>query len=240
MEALAKNEKTGCCGDGCLKCPDDNPLCLPSPYGTACAACRQDMQCDDGNYCLQGQCTTCTKDRRCGMRCSTCGGDTPFCLDVQRPQDAECVRCTKDDECNGGKCDGKTHVCSASCEMTCGAETPYCDGQACVACYADTQCPCNGTCDPTTHKCSTSCKSNGDCLGDQHCRFADDNVSKECAPGAIPDNADCGSTLADLCSGGSSIGARGKRPTPTDGILGLAVCALLLRRTARRRKDASR
>jgi hypothetical protein len=237
---LAKNEKTGCCGDNCTKCPDDNPLCLPSPYGTACAQCRQDMQCDDGNYCHQGQCEACTTDHRCGMRCSVCGGDTPFCLGAQRAKDAKCVRCTKDDDCNGGTCDPMTHECSSSCEMSCAPETPHCDGKACVECYADMQCPCGGTCDTSTHKCSTSCKTNVDCLGDQHCRFADDGVSKECAPGALPDNADCGSTLADLCSSGSSIGARGKRPTPLSGILALGVSALLLRRATRRQKGASR
>lgn len=235
VDALAQNEKTTCCGDDCLKCPLDNPLCLPSPYGSACAGCRQDMQCGDGAYCLGGQCTLCNADKRCGLRCETCGGDTPYCLPTQKADDAACVRCTGDDQCGSGKCDETTHTCSKDCSATCAPDTPYCDGDACVECYADTQCPCGGTCDLGSHTCSVSCKKNTDCLGDQHCRYTDDGTGKECALGAIPDNADCGSTLADIC-GGSTISARDKRrPPPTDGILLLALAALLGRRYARAR-----
>ncbi|MFT3764608.1 MAG: outer membrane exchange protein TraA family protein [Minicystis sp.] len=239
VDALAKNEKTGCCGDNCLKCPGDNPLCLPSPYGSACAQCRQDMQCDDGSFCTGGQCATCNTDRRCGIRCGTCGGNTPYCLTAQKAADAECVRCTSDEQCGaGGKCNETTHACDNDCAMTCAPETPYCDGSTCVECYADTQCPCGGTCDPASHTCSESCKKNADCLGDQHCRYTDDGTAKECAPGALPDGADCGSTLADLCVG-NSIGSRGKQPTPVDGIFALAGIGLLLRRRARARREGS-
>lgn len=233
MDALVKNEKTGCCGDNCLKCPADNPLCLPSPYGSACAACRQDMQCEEGEYCRGGQCDVCNQDKRCGLRCESCGGETPFCLDAQRAEDAACVRCLTDAQCGKGhKCNKTTHTCDATCEATCAAETPYCDGNGCVECYADTQCPCGGTCDIEKGKCSTSCKSNGDCLGDQHCGYAEDGLSKECSTGALPDNVSCGGTLADLCSG-STIGSRGATPTPADGILALGLLGLLLRRRAR-------
>jgi outer membrane exchange protein TraA len=230
---LAKNEKPKCCGDDCLTCPSDNPLCLPGPFGTACAACRSDLDCGADNFCLAGQCTECTRDRRCGERCTTCTGDTPYCLDAQLAKDAKCVRCNKDDECNGGKCDPKTHACTSSCDMSCAPETPYCDGQSCVECYADTQCPCNGTCDPSSHKCSPSCKSNADCNGDQHCHHTDDGLAKECSPGPLPDNVDCGSTLADACA--SSIGSRGTDPTPAAGILGLGALAALLRRRGQQR-----
>jgi outer membrane exchange protein TraA len=240
MDALVKNEKTGCCGDSCLPCPADNPLCLPSPYGSACAACRQDMECDEGAFCLGGQCTTCNTDKRCGVRCGACGGDTPYCLDEQKAINALCVRCLTDAQCGtGGKCDSKTHTCDLKCEATCAPETPHCDGTSCVECYADTQCPCGGTCDTSTHKCGTSCKKNNDCLGDQHCRFSDDGVSKQCSTGALPDNTECGSTLADLCSG-SSIGARGKAPTPADGILALSLLGLWARRRTRRARDQER
>ncbi|APR86557.1 Hypothetical protein A7982_11906 [Minicystis rosea] len=235
---LPKNEKSGCCGDDCLKCPTDNPLCLPSPYGSACAQCRQDMQCDDGSFCLGGQCTTCNQNKRCGLRCESCGDETPFCLEAQKAADARCVRCTSDDQCgSGGKCDETTHTCDKTCAMTCAPETPYCNGATCVECYADTQCPCGGTCDLESFTCSTSCKKNLDCLGDQHCAYTDDGSAKECLPGALPDGADCGSTLADLCSG-SSIGSRGKRPTPADGIFLLSLVGLFLRRWSRRRPQA--
>lgn len=234
VDERAENEKKDCCGDDCLPCPADNPLCLPGPYGTACARCRHDKQCEDGEFCYGGQCTGCLSNRRCGTRCGACGGDTPFCLEAQRPEDASCVRCNRDDDCNGGHCNAATHTCDSSCAATCAPGTPHCDGAKCVECYADTQCPCGGTCDLGTHKCSSSCKNNGDCLGDQHCRWAEDGESKDCALGALPDNADCGGTLADLCAG-NSIGARGQRSTPTGSVIALLGLGYLLRRRARRR-----
>ena len=229
----APHESGQCCGDGCLKCDPANPLCLPGPFGTACAACRNDLECPSGNYCREGQCFACTVDQRCGPRCARCSGDTPFCASDQVAAGATCVRCTSDDQCAGGKCDTSSHTCSATCPMTCAAGT-FCDGQSCVECYADTQCACSGTCDTTAHKCSTSCQTNVNCLGDQHCQHADDGTgSKFCSPGPLPDNASCGSTLANLCSG-NSIGSRGTSPVPPAGVAALSILALLLRRRRRR------
>ena len=145
VPTLAAHETADCCGSGCLKCPAEDPLCLPGPFGTACAACRNDMECPDGDFCIEGQCSPCTTARHCGPRCETCGGDTPFCLGAQLAKDAACVRCTEDSQCVGGKCDATTHACKPTCPMSCAPDTPYCDGQKCVGCYADTQCPCNGT-----------------------------------------------------------------------------------------------
>jgi len=228
------NESPSCCGPDCLQCPTDLPLCLPGPFGTACAACRDDMQCPDGNFCIQGECSLCTSDHHCGERCTACGGDTPFCSTTQVVSAAVCVRCNTDDQCNGGTCDAITHACTPACTQSCATATPYCDGTTCVACYADTQCLCNGTCDLTTHTCSSSCQSNADCLGDQHCQHLDNGTNdKTCAPGPLPDNTDCGGTLADICSG-SSIGSRGPHPTPASGVVGLSVLALLLRRRTRK------
>ncbi len=200
------------------------------------------MECPDGNFCIQGQCSPCTTDRRCGERCTSCGGDTPFCTPAQIVEDAVCVRCTTDAECNGGTCDATTNTCTKpgdDCAMSCAPATPYCDGTACVACYADTQCPCGGTCDLTTFSCSSSCQSNADCLGDQHCQHADNGSGDQnCAPGPLPDNTDCGGTLADICSK-SSIGSRGDDPTPSSGVVGLALLALVWRRRARAAKDGA-
>jgi hypothetical protein len=232
VPALAQNEKGSCCGPSCLACPSDDPLCLPGPFGTACAACRNDLDCPTGNYCLAGQCALCDDDRRCGPRCTSCGGDTPFCTSAQLAGDAKCVRCTTDAECVDGHCDATTHACSHDCAMTCGAATPFCDGAACVACYADTQCMCGGTCDLTTHTCSPSCESNKDCLGDQHCQYTNDDTSMDCSPGPLPDDTTCGSTLASACSN-SSIGSRGPDPTPPSGIAALSLLALYLRKRVR-------
>ena len=225
-----------CCSNGtnmgCADCPNDKPLslCLPGPFGTACAECRQDTQCgEDSAYCRGGLCAACVVDKRCGKRCESCGGDTPFCLDVQKAEDAKCVRCNTDAECVGGKCDKATHACTDACASKCGGDTPYCNGNKCVECYADTQCPCGGSCDLATFHCTTSCKDNGDCNGDAHCHHTNDGSAKECSPGPLPDNVDCGSTLADICSGGS-IGSRGGDPTPASGIVGLSLLALWVRR----------
>jgi outer membrane exchange protein TraA len=230
-------EQPKSCGDQHVDCTAQMPplpLCLPGPFGEACAECRQDMECGtDSSFCLSGQCTPCLTDHRCGKRCETCGGDTPYCMSAQRVEDVRCVRCNKDEECVGGTCDQMKHECTSSCQMSCAPATPYCDGQACVECYADTQCPCNGTCDLTAHTCSASCKDNGECLGDQHCEHTGDGTTKDCAPGPLPDNVDCGSTLADACS--NSIGSRGQNPTPAGGLAGLAILSLLLRRRRRAR-----
>jgi outer membrane exchange protein TraA len=221
-------------------------LCLPGPYGTACAECRNDLECSDGNFCIQGTCSACNTDRHCGARCETCGADTPFCQSAASAADAKCVRCNQDSDCVGGHCDATTHDCVApsagaspapaplSCMMTCTTGT-YCDGQDCVECYADTQCPCGNTCDLASHSCSPSCKTNADCQGDQHCHHNTNDPTGQirvCSPGALPNNADCGGTLADLCGG--SIGARGTRPTPSTGVLAVSLVALLLRRLRRR------
>jgi outer membrane exchange protein TraA len=230
-----------CCSTNCVTLQGVSTcqpmLCLPGPYGTACADCRNDMECSDGSYCREGNCSTCNVDRRCGTRCESCGGDTPFCNGATLAKDAACVRCTQDAQCAGGTCDMGTSTCTSSCQMSCAPATPFCDGTDCVECYADTQCPCGNTCNLDTHTCSTSCKDNGDCLGDQHCHYTPDGNSKMCSPGPLPDNADCGGTLADLCGG--SIGARGSHPTPSPGILALSLMALLLRRL-RTRREATR
>jgi hypothetical protein len=206
-------------------------VCLPGPYGTACAECRNDMQCPDQSFCIQGRCQACTTDRHCGTRCETCGGDQPFCLSTPVATMAACVRCNQDSDCPGGACDQSTHDCTPACAMTCDTGK-HCYGNDCVECYADTQCPCGNTCSLDTHTCSTSCKTNGDCQGDAHCHYTPDGNSKVCSPGPLPDQADCGGTLADLCGG--SIGARGTHPTPSTGILALSLTALILRRLRRR------
>jgi Cys-rich repeat protein len=204
-------------------------FCLPGPVGNACAECRHDMDCAQGAFCLSGECTPCTRDKRCGMRCDTCGGDTPYC-DGQSAATAQCVRCTEDSQCGEGSCDLSTHTCTKGCEQSCGPDTPYCNGGACVGCYADAQCPCGGTCNPSSKTCTPACKTNVDCLGNEHCRWTDDETTKECALGPMPDGVDCGGTLATICSarpgrhGGGAPGAT---------FLALSILALWGRRTRR-------
>jgi outer membrane exchange protein TraA len=235
FDQLPNHETADCCGDSCVQCPPDTPFCLPGPIGNACAQCRSDADCGDGKFCLSGTCATCTRDRRCGLRCDSCGGDTPFC-DGQSAEVAKCVRCTDDSQCNGGTCNKQTHECAPTCAQSCAPNTPHCDGTQCVACYADTQCPCGGTCNLTTHTCSSACKKNVDCLGNEHCRWTEDESTKECALGPMPDGVDCGGTLATLCSARPGQHGGG---APSAGLLALSILALMGRRGHRRGRGES-
>lgn len=231
VDELKPNASPTCCGDNCVACPAEAPFCIPGPVGTACAQCRHDMDCGVGEFCLSGSCALCVRDKRCGLRCDSCEGDTPYCLASNIPDKAECVRCTNDAQCNGGTCNKETHACEPGCAMSCAPETPHCDGTKCVECYADTQCPCGGACDLGSNTCSPSCKTNGDCLGNEHCRWKEDAVTKECGLGPMPGDVSCGGTLADAC-GGATIGDRGKEPPPA-GLIALAMLALMGRRRVR-------
>jgi outer membrane exchange protein TraA len=238
VDKLAVHERSDCCGQDCAVCPADAPFCLPNHLGEACATCRNDLDCKAGDYCLSGQCRACIEDRRCGARCETCAGDTPYCLGSQVANTATCVRCTGDDQCPGGACNPTTHACEPACKASCAPSAPYCYGGACVECYADTQCPCGGTCMADTHTCSTSCKTNVDCSGNEHCRWDEAGTAKECTPGPMLDNSSCGSTLGSACTG-STIGSKGVDPVPASGIAALSVLTFLMRRRGMRRKARS-
>jgi MYXO-CTERM domain-containing protein len=254
VEALKKNSTPDCCGEGCLRCPEEAPFCLPGPIGTACAECRADMDCKPGAFCLSGSCAPCVQDRRCGERCTSCGGDTPFCFGDRIVEDAECVRCEKDEQCQGGKCNTSTHQCTKGCAMSCATSAPHCDGEKCVECYADTQCPCGGTCDLSNNTCSPSCKTNIDCLGNEHCHWNDDGEAKECSAGPMYP-VECSTGLdkvvgqatnaletddsATFCGFDSSSGScaasgneSGGKP-PSAGLLGLISLLLLAARRGR-------
>ena len=116
---------------------------------------------------------------------------------------------------------------NTGCMLTCAAETPYCDGNTCVACYADSHCPCGGTCNTDTNTCTPSCKTNVDCLGNEHCRWNDSETAKECSLGPMPDGVDCGGTLATICS--ATPGRHGGG-APGAAFLVLSALALLGRR----------
>lgn len=235
VDEVRKHNKADDCGEGGVKCPADYPYCIPGPVGTACAQCRNDMDCSEGSYCLSGECKACVTDRRCGLRCDSCGGDKPFCLGTQFAVDALCVRCTSDEQCGAGStCERETHTCEPACMATCSPDTPYCDGQLCVECYADTQCPCGNTCDLSSNTCDTSCKGNADCLGNEHCKWTESAEAKECALGPMPEDVSCGGTLASAC--GANIGRRGEDPPPA-GLLALAMLALFGRRRAGARRS---
>ncbi|GAB4565499.1 MAG: hypothetical protein Tsb0020_16430 [Haliangiales bacterium] len=238
VDSLLPNHRPECCGDNCVACPDDAPYCLASQIGgAACGECRSDMDCADGNFCMSGQCLPCVYDKHCGVRCESCGGDQPFCLNGFDAERSSCVGCVDDAQCGAGEtCNLDTYQCEPeSCAMSCGGETPYCHGGACVACYADTQCPCGGTCDLESFTCSSSCVNNLDCLGTEHCRWDDAGEARECVPGRMPANSNPCKSAAGLQPSKSASGAAApERPSAFTKQTALASppCEKLVNRTS--------
>ncbi|HZN94591.1 MAG TPA: OmpA family protein, partial [Myxococcales bacterium] len=131
-------------------------------------------ECGSGEYCVSGECAACKTDRRCGSRCESCGGDTPYCDDGSGAP--RCVRCRGDPDCGaGGTCDRGTGECTAAattgCLATCGPGT-VCDGSRCVQCYADSQCGCSGVCDVALGQCVAGCNSSVDCGPAEYCSLS--------------------------------------------------------------------
>jgi outer membrane exchange protein TraA len=233
VEGLVSHRDAAACGSNLEQCTPERPFCVQSSdqmnasTDAACAACRWDLDCPDGSYCDTGDCVTCDQDRRCGARCTSCGGDTPYCLAGNTADASQCVGCVEDWQCESGECDVSTHTCTPVCIMSCGEGT-HCYGDACVECYADTHCGCDGTCDTSTLTCLSSCKNNKDCQGNQHCRLAGGGGT-ECAPGPVPSDVLCARPLAAGCNGQIGRGA------PASPWAMLALLAGLLGLRARRR-----
>jgi outer membrane exchange protein TraA len=231
------------CGDNCVDCtktggvsPDGTtaprrPFCLD---GLVCVECRADTDCAAGSFCISGECAPCAVDRRCGPRCGSCGGDTPFCLSDGSAANARCVRCRNDADCVAGRCDPKSHQCGSSCAMTCAAGL-HCDGARCVECYADTHCPCAsattpfGACDLESGTCTDHCTDSSGCLPGEHCTKLD----HVCTPGRVAPGTDPEGGAFCNCLN-SSIG--GRRPTRgASGALVLITLFILVHRRVRNR-----
>ena len=202
------------CGASCVKCPGDRPFCFD---GQVCVACRNDLECGEGQFCLSGECSACTNDRHCGLNCEACGKPDPanpnaplkpFCLTNGSPATSACVVCRNDADCPGGTCNTSTNTCinTTGCEANCAQQGKVCNGSACVECFADAHCPCGGSCDVATGSCTSSCDDGGDCLGTQFCS----TVTQQCEdgrrkPGTTPNGGSfcCEATAADLTSTGT-------------------------------------
>jgi outer membrane exchange protein TraA len=205
------------CGPGCVRCPEERPLCLD---GQVCVQCRTDLECGQGKYCLSGECSSCTTDRHCGTRCGACEKDAPYCLSNGTAEGSACVQCRDNSDCGGRTCNLTTHTCenSGACAVSCGPGL-VCNGSACVQCFADAHCPCGGTCDTASNTCSSSCEDSEDCLGVQHCspntQLCERGRRK---PGVTPQGGGfCCGTPADLT------------PVGTIAALAMLSVALLLR-----------
>lgn len=239
VDGLLSSRDPDDCGSNHQVCTPDRPFCLQSTdqlnpsTDASCKECRWDLDCPDGNYCNTGECELCIEDRRCGPRCTSCGDDTPYCLG-DTAATAVCVGCEDDSQCESGICNPETHACEPVCMLSC-AEGTHCYGNACVECYADAHCGCDGTCDTSKLECTSSCKSNKDCMGNQHCRYLDEDTT-QCAAGPSPSDVLCARPLLGGC--GNRIG-RGTPASPWAVGLTLLAGVLALRSTRGRRRRAS-
>ncbi|MDC3981498.1 hypothetical protein KEG57_13375 [Polyangium jinanense] len=70
--------------------------------------------CDAGQYCNDAAlCAPCDTDKACGSSCSPCGGETPFCVDLNGA--VQCGGCRTDADCQSGDtCDPSTKTCEES------------------------------------------------------------------------------------------------------------------------------
>jgi outer membrane exchange protein TraA len=238
VDGFVSHRDPAACGSNLERCPPERPFCLQSTdqmtpsTDAACKACRWDIDCPDGNYCDTGECKACADDRRCGERCTSCGGDTPYCLG-ETAEAAQCVGCEEDSQCESGACNLVTHTCDPVCIMSCGEGT-VCYGDACVECFADTHCGCDGTCDTGTLTCISSCKNNKDCMGNQHCRL-DGTGGTECAAGPVPSDVLCARPLAAGCEGRIGRGAPASPWAALLAVLALFGGAVALRQPRARR-----
>jgi outer membrane exchange protein TraA len=205
VDTLPECNTSDKCGPQCVKCPSERPFCLD---GEVCVACRNDLECSNGQFCISGECASCTTDRHCGPRCEACGKDKPFCLTNDTVAGSTCVACRNDSDCPGGQCDASTFTCvnTTGCEENCTESGKVCNNGVCVQCFADAHCPCGGTCDVSTGLCTTSCDDSGDCLGVEYCS----PLTQECErgrrkPGTSPQGGAfcCEATPADLTSTGT-------------------------------------
>ncbi|MRG93678.1 outer membrane exchange protein TraA family protein [Polyangium spumosum] len=70
--------------------------------------------CDAGDYCNEAAlCAPCDMAQRCGPTCAPCGGDTPFCVNLDG--NLKCGECRADADCaDGATCDPSTKTCNTS------------------------------------------------------------------------------------------------------------------------------
>ncbi len=161
----------GLCGMQCLQCQGATPDC--SNGKCVCNA----GSCGPASVCEVGACVACTQADalHCGASCAKCSGANPHC------KQGQCTLCNSDSSC------GPT--CSQ-----CPAGTPFCrpDGQGCVQCLFQADCPGGTYCTPIA-----TC---GECLDDSQCLPAEycggyqclpDKPTEACPGNLSPDGATC-------------------------------------------------
>jgi len=155
--------------------PDPDPCrgdrCFDPDAGTAPASCTVDGDCEAGEACVDGTCSSapsCTDDGDCatGEICDfrgTCVDDTPGTCRSN-------ADCSGDDVCVEGSCRAPDTTCQFNYE--CGPGRACVDNTCTDICTDDADCGsglvCEGSfCRPDTDECSTSsdCGSGESCVG---------------------------------------------------------------------------
>ncbi len=149
-------------------------------------SCTQDDDCQDAEYCGEGEfgrdiCLAgcrfepdnCPGELRCNPILRTCIApacegdgdclDGQICDEAQEP--AACrPGCRDDDGCQpGNSCDTDTLLCVCQSDEGC-AEGQVCDGGLCVApCFSNADCEDGLACDINSQRCVEACEGDGDC-----------------------------------------------------------------------------
>ena len=76
------------CGPSCSSAPPSAPTASTARSAWSAATT---CECGDGQFCLSGECASCTTDRHCGARCGACDKDKPFCLTDGTTAGSSCV-----------------------------------------------------------------------------------------------------------------------------------------------------
>ena len=153
-------DNSDACGQLCVACPENTPVCLDAGAGFNCVACASDAHCPGGTFCEPSihACVACLEDTHCpGGRCelsthacvgcnddAQCAGTTVCHVDT-----GSCVECTGDAQCSGGMvCELGSHVCVACLDDTdCGSGRCELSSHRCVGCDGGDPCPGVNICD---------------------------------------------------------------------------------------------
>jgi len=145
--------------------------------------------CDPGYYCNEAAvCSPCDTAKLCGPTCSPCGGDTPFCVNING--DLQCAGCRNDQDCdNGFTCDPITKTCNE-----CNENSDCPKGQGCV----DKKCePCS-----TSDECagnSCNCCPDGANGKQMKCGALEPEGQPSCVE--CTTDAECGGAICNLAVG---------------------------------------
>ncbi len=206
-------------------CAMGAPACVSDGGSATCEECDVDAACGAGEVCDESNsCVACEDTEGPGAVDSGCSEETPAC--IGGGDDAVCVECAADGDCEEGTVCGPEAICvvchddadAGATDHGCSDETPACvevdgGGVTCVECETDAECP--GT---------NVCSAAGTCVGcldtdeDTVCDSDDpddDNDGVDDAEDADPlDPNVCRDEDADSCDDCSVTGDDGSGGDP--------------------------